>query len=545
MKKLLIWFGIILCTLILLLIVTGFVLRWYYNSFESEYPSGGVLSENEQKYDVLFYNINLNVHLNEQSISGNTIIKIKSLTDNLDLIELDLIDLYTIKSVIINNQKVKYSHQKYKLFITPAKIIKKREIVDINVAYSGQPPEAKYPPWLGGFTWAKDDSGYYWVSLSCQGEGAKIWFPCKDHPSDEPDSAAINITVPDGYYVASNGLLQTTSVPEKGFKTYHWLTRYPINNYLINFGVGKFKIVQGVYTADDGTKVPVVFYVLPQLEKGAREFVNQAIDVLKSYSKFFGEYPWENEKCGFLNAPFSGMEHQTLIAYGNRYRTTYVDSFSFDPLLVHELAHEWWGNKVTIFDWSDFWIHEGFSTYAEALYVLDKKGEKAYHDYILQTEDNILNNRPIISPPHSTSSEAYHSDIYSKGAAFLHTLRYVLGDSIFFPTLKEFATDSMYILHNEVDTEEFLDLVNKNSGKDLTALFHLYLNTTDLPVVHVDSIGQNTFNIYIPNIDFSTPMDVSYNDTTVRMLLGPDTLKVISSVLPVVDKQNWYLKREE
>lgn len=542
LKKFIKWFGIITASFLILLLLAGFVIGWYYNSFKSEYPSGGILSENEQNYDVIFYNINLLVDLDNEAISGNTTVKIKSLTNKLDIIELDLIDLYKVDSVTINNQNAKFRHVAHKLLITPSNPILKSDILDINVSYAGQPPEAKYPPWLGGFTWAEDDSGNAWVGLSCQGEGAKIWIPCKDHPTDEPDSVAVNITVPGEYFVASNGILRSVTKNGNGLETFHWITHYPINNYLINFGIGKFIEVKDTYIAEDSTRIPVVFYVLPQLLFGANHFVAEVKDALHSYSKYFGEFPWKNEKCGFLNTPFSGMEHQTLIAYGNDYRTTHVDSFTFDPLLVHELAHEWWGNEVTIHDWADFWIQEGITTYAEALYVLDKAGEQAYHDYMMKNNERILNNRPLISEPNSNSSDAYHSDIYNKGAAFMHTLRYVLGDSVFFPTLKEFATDSSYILQNKVDTEDFLDLVNKNSGNDLSELFHLYLNTTKLPQISIDSVAFDTYEICIPNINFKTPMDVSYNHIIQRMLLGPDTIQVKSSDWPVVDKNDWYLK---
>jgi aminopeptidase N len=544
MKKFFKWLAISVSVLVVLLLLAGFVTNWYYNNFESEYPSGGLLSENQHNYDVFFYNINLQVFLDEKAIKGYTVIKLRILENDIDHIELDLIDTYNIDSVIIKGQDIEYQHQLNKLLVYPAKPFFKSQVIDVKVSYKGKPPEAKYPPWLGGFTWSEDDSGYAWIGLSCQGEGAKIWFPCKDHPSDEPDSAAINITVPDEYFVAANGLLKKTTIPAGGLVTYHWLTLYPINNYLINFGIGKFLKVKDVYESTDGTNIPVVFYVLPQLEKGARPFVEEAINTTKSFEKYFGPYPWENEKIGFLNTPFSGMEHQTLIAYGNKYRETQIDGFTFDPLLVHELAHEWWGNKVTVHDWADFWIHEGFATYAEALWVLDNAGEDAYHHYMNRLKDRIVNYMPLILGTNLTSNESYQTDIYNKGAAFVHTLRYVLQDSLFFMTLKEFATDSVFVYKNLVDTENFIDLIEKNSGQDLTALFELYLKTNNYPDIKVDSVAQNTYAVSIPNIDFEIPMDVSYNNKTERIMLGPEKVIIISSEVPIIDEKDWYLKEE-
>jgi len=543
MKNIFKWAVYISSSVILLFLLSGFGIYLYYNGFKPEYSSGGLLSENQASFDVTYYDINLEVLLESEQIAGNTLIKLISVVDNLDLLEIDLINNYQVDSVLINNYpSKKFIHQRDKLWITLPNAVLKNEMVIINIFYSGSPPVAVRPPWQGGFTWDEDDDGNAWVSLSCQGEGAKIWFPCKDHPSDEPDSAAINITVPEKYFVAANGILKTKSTPREGYKTFHWFTQYPINNYLINFGVGVFEIVKGEYIAEKGLSVPVVYYVLPQKLDGANGLVDQTIDILTSYRKFFGEYPWVNEKCALMNTPFAGMEHQTLIAYGNDYQFSKINGFSYDELLLHELAHEWWGNKITVKDWSDFWIQEGIATYAECLYLLDKEGELAYHECMDISNRRIRNRKAIKSGNNIAAGDAYHSDIYSKGAAFMHSLRYVLGDSIFFSTLKEFATDSNYTYKNTVTTNDFLQLVNNNSGMDLTDLFDLYLSTTILPKIKIDSVATNTFEIAIPNIDFEIPMDVVFENKVERIYLGPEAIEIISRKWPQVDPLNWFLK---
>jgi aminopeptidase N len=513
-KKLLKWVLIIIGTLFT--IAASALLIIYFFFFKPDYESGGILSENQSYFDVTYYDINLEVQLGTKTISGNSIIKIIPNKDSLNSIELDLIDRYTIQNVFVNDTQAKtFLHENDKLWITPKSLLLKDSLIEINVFYSGEPPVAKTPPWRGGFTWTKDREGNAWLGLSCQGEGAKIWFPCKDHPSDEPDSAAINITVPEPYFVASNGLLKEKSNPRTGFTTFHWFTGYR-------------------------TVMPVVFYVLPEYEEGAQDLLIETLDMLISYRKFFGEYPWLKEKCALVTTPFKGMEHQTLIAYGNDYRYSQIGDFIYDDLLLHELAHEWWGNKVTVRDWSDFWIQEGFATYAEALYVLDRAGEEAYHENIRRNK--IRNWSPIKSEPNSTTHTAYQRDIYTKGAAFLHTLRYVLGDSIFFASLKEFATDSSYTYKNQVTKDDFLLLINKNSANDYSKLFDLYLLTTDLPQIKIDPISDNTFEVSIPNIDFELPMDIEYNDIIEQRFLGPAPIIIHSSYRPLVDEMDWYLK---
>ncbi|MCB0282934.1 MAG: M1 family metallopeptidase [Calditrichaeota bacterium] len=544
MKKILKWTGIIIGSILLLGILLLAGLYWYYGGFGSEYPSGGKLSSLEAQYNVSFYDINLEIDPQSKSIAGYTEIKITTCSD-LDTIEFDLIDNYSISKIMVNSIHTKYLHENHKLFIFPESKLPLNQIVDVSIHYSGEPPEAKRPPWQGGFNWSKDENGNPWVGVSCQGEGAKIWFPCKDHPSDEPDSAAINITVADTLFVAANGLLKNVTIPKNNYKTYHWFTGYPINNYLINFGIGKYEPVEKIYIAENGTHTPAVFYVLPQMRDGAEALLDQALDMLYVYRKYFGEYPWIKEKFGLLNTDYYGMEHQTLIAYGNKYKNFKLGEHQFDKLLLHEMGHEWWGNKVTAGNWSDFWIHEGICTYGEALYALDKYGEQAYHDYISYFRKRIFNFSPIAFNGDPTTDDAYNNDLYTKGACFIHTLRYVLGDSIFFKTLKQFATDSVYTFQNTVVTQDLINLVNRNAGNDYTKLFQLYLYTNDYPIVQIDSITANQFNISIPNIDFELPMDVSYADTTQRLLLGKNPISLQTPFRPQVDRQNWYLKEPD
>ncbi|MBD3289855.1 hypothetical protein GF337_13700, partial [candidate division KSB1 bacterium] len=296
MKKFLKWLLIILSVIIVSLLVLCASILIRHDRYNL-YPSGGRLSENQSRYDVLFYNLELEVIAEKQAIAGSVTVKIRSLTDSLDRIELDLIDNFDVAQISDQrDSSLAFEHDDDMISISPWSPLTVNEIIDLKIEYSGQPVEAIRPPWVGGFNWSKDSLGNDWIGVSCQTEGAKIWFPCKDHPSDEPDSAAINITVPEGYYCASNGVLRNVSTPREGFRTYHWFTGYPINNYNINISIGKYEIVEREYRTLDNRIMPVYYYVLPQARAGADELIDMAVDMLYTYREFYGEYPFTKEK---------------------------------------------------------------------------------------------------------------------------------------------------------------------------------------------------------------------------------------------------------
>ena len=541
MKTFLKWIGIILGSLILIVVLTGLFLYNKYIGFV-DYPSGGVLTENQSKYDVVFYDLDLSVNSSEKSISGWTIIKIKTLADGLEKIELDLYKDLVVSDVQMNEVQQKFRRDEDKLWIDLAGPLAAGSLIDLKIVYQGQPMEAKFPPWRGGFNWSKDVNGDDWIGVSCEGEGAKIWFPCKDHPSDEPDSVALHITIPDPYYCASNGLLRSITSAKPGFKTFHWATNYPINNYNVNISIAKYEAVERKYETDQGAMMPVIFYVLPQDRKKADELADMAVDMLKVYRKYFGEYPFSKEKFGLAETDYLGMEHQTLNAYGNKFAYDVIAGNKFDELMLHEMGHEWWGNKVTANDWADTWIHEGICTFGEALYHLDKTGEKGYHEYMQSIKKRIKNKKPIIIKRHATTSESYHQDVYSKGAYLLHSLRYMLGDSVFFKTIKEFATDPAYTYQNRVITDDFMELVKKNSAVDYTKFLHTFLYTNELPEIRLRKSGEQEYEIVIPNIDYELPVDIKTDLGETRVVLGSRPLKIRSGMIPVIDEKDWYLK---
>jgi len=541
-RKIIKWFLISIYSLIATLGMLLLIFAAVYHRY-GFYASGGQLSKNQAQYDVIYYQLNLEVNFDKKSIAGYTRVLLKPLAGGLNHIEMDLIDNYKVSRVLLDKENaVSYNHQNDKIFIELNGNPLSGSLLDLKIFYHGQPPIAIKPPWIGGFNWSKDSLGNDWVGLSCQGEGAKIWFPCKDHQSDKPDSASINITVPDDYFCASNGSLRKVTTLRKGFKTYQWFTQYPISNYNVNVSIGKYEQVENQYVTEQRKRMPVTYYVLPYHMDEADRLVNMAIDMLQTYRKFYGEYPFVKEKFGLVDTDYLGMEHQTINAYGNNFDFTTIDGFEFDNLMLHEMGHEWWGNKVTAKDLADMWIQEGICTYGEALYLQDKLGEPAYHEKMEKIRNIIKNKIPVIVKRNANSHESYHPDIYYKGAYLMHSLRYIMGDPTFFKTLKEFATSPKYTYSNLVNTDDFIELVVQRTNSDIGKFVEYFLYTIKLPEVFIEQVSDQHYQVSIPNIDFQLPMNVQTESESKTILLGETPVNIISASQPVVDEKNWYLK---
>ncbi len=504
--------------------------------------SGGKISDNQASFDVTSYDINLKILADEEKIDGVTRVEIRSLRDSLARIQLQLVRSLTIDKISYMDHLLTFERKKNNLWIRLPSPLIKGEKIELSIKYRGSPVKAIKPPWIGGFNWSKDDGGNHWIGVSCQGEGAKIWFPCKDHPSDKPDSIALNITVPESYYCAGNGLLRQVKQPEPGWLTYCWKSFYPINNYNITINIAKYEILQRHYFCIDGSTMPVYFYTLPGFKPQADSLLDMAVDMLYTYRKFYGEYPFAKEKFALAQTAYLGMEHQTINSYGNNFRKTEIKGVVYDQLMLHEMAHEWWGNKVTAKSWSDFWLHEGIGTYGEALYLLDKGGESAYHAFFDRIRSRIRNRKSIVGTKNATSMQAYHSDIYYKGAYLLHTLRFVAGDSTLMKTLYAFVNDSAFTYDNMASTEDF---INFFSDDNIADLLRFYLYTTELPIIQVKSINDTTFSVFTDNITFNMPVEINCSGGLITAILGAAPVRITSSTIPVIDPQNWYLKKIE
>lgn len=537
--------------LISLPVVTGQVNSTENNAAQKtdigKLSSGGKLKPVQANMDIRKYSLNLDVDIANKFIKGNTTVNLQ-LKNTADTILLDLIQHYNIETIKVDGKPVSFDHKDEKIYIKGNGFDKSNQFGAGNhsvfIAYSGNPPEAVRPPWLGGFTWAKDRSGNDWVSINIQKEGGRMYFPCKDHPSDEPNEGAeLNITVPRGLSVAGPGLLQKT-LTKKDKTSFFWKTNYTISNYCILFNIGKYKVVKDSYTTINGNIVPIEYYILEEDSAQAKRVIEAKKRDSKILEKYFGEYPWYKEKIGIAAVPNSGMEHQTMITFDNKFIFTTVGGQDYSANLFHEYAHEWWANKVTNKDWAHMWIQEGIGTYAEALAMYELGGQTEYDKIIASHKRGIRYRKPLVGGEELSEDETYAgNDIYTKGSFFMHSLRYVLGDDVFFKTLKQLATDEAYTYDNTVTTTDVEQLFSKAAGYSLKPFFDFHLRTTQLMEVSIKETGYQQYQIKPLNYFMDLPYEVTVNGKPSRMIIGKEGITVKSNSLPMVDAAGYYLKK--
>ncbi len=504
--------------------------------------SGGRLKPEQAIMDIRHYTVALTVNPSAKTIEGYTEIELQLLEPSNTLL-FDLWHGLTISKVWVNGKDQVFTH-------TPDDLVWIRLVsplaagrIKVKIAYGGTPAVAVRPPWTGGFQWDKDSRGNPWIAITCQGEGAKIFFPCKDHPSDEPNEGAdMIITVPEGLVVTAPGLLQKVTT-KWNQSTYYWKTRYTISNYCILFNIGKYKLVSRTYTTIAGNKVPMEYYVLEENESKAEKLLDLFEQSCHIQEKYFGEYPWVKERIGACETPHLGMEHQTNIAYGNKYRYEKLGNHDFDWLLHHEFGHEWWANKVTNRDWGHMWIQEGICSFGDALATRELAGEEAYLKRMQQTALNLQNKYPVVRGDEVDSDSAYQGDIYGKGAFFMHSLRYVLGDSLFFPALMKLATDPKYTYDNTVVTADVEALFGQAYGQSLQPLFRLFLYTTDKLEISIRQTAPEKYFIRLLNLDMKLPLELQTDEGTVRKIIDKKGIMVSSKTFIRVDPRVFYLKK--
>jgi len=504
--------------------------------------SGGKLNPLQAIMDIKHYSIELDVDIAKQSIAGFTEVSL-NISQKTDTLLLDLIHLYKVTKIEVNGMNSLFSQKDDKIYITSNLGFEIGNKI-VKIEYTGIPPVAIRPPWDGGFTWVKDVAGNDWMSINIQGEGGKMYFPCKDHPSDEPNEGVdMKITIPSNLVVAGPGLLISVKT-KKNKSTYHWKTNYTISNYCILFNIGKYKVAKDTYTTIEGNKVPIEYYVLEADTAQAKKVIELKKRDTQILEKYFGEYPWAKEKIGIAEVPNSGMEHQTMITFDNKFKYKTINGQQYSDNLFHEYAHEWWANKVTNKDWAHMWIQEGIATYAEALAMLELGGEVAYNAIIDGHRRGVKNRKAMVLGDEVTEEEVYSGgDIYGKGSFFMHSLRYLIGDEVFFPTLKSLATNPKYTYDNFVTTDDVEKLFSTSSGKNLKPFFDFYLRTIDVLDVNVKEIGFQKYQVKINNFFMPLPFDIIANDKINKFIIPAEGIIINSAYSPQVDPKGFYLKK--
>ncbi|MEO7509350.1 MAG: M1 family metallopeptidase, partial [Pyrinomonadaceae bacterium] len=411
--------------------------------------TGGPLSPEQASFDVKNYDVIASIDPANRSIAGSVTITAR-IVSPLEVFDLDLDTPFTVAevSLVETGNKVsplRFDRPEGKIRAYFPMMKQPGETVSVRVKYSGVPRVAPRPPWVGGFMWEKTADGSPWIAIACQNDGADLWIPIKDHPSDEADTVSLHITVPQPLVVATIGKLQKVSKNSNGTQTYDWLMTNPVNNYEIILNIAPYRTIEDKYKSVAGDTFLIVFYVLPQdFDKGAG-LVAQTKLFLKFYESYLGPYPFRSQKLGIAETPHLGMEHSTIIGYGNHFRN---NADGFDSLMLHEFGHEWWANLVTAADWKDFWLHEGFQSFMDELYVEKLKGQEVYLQRMAERFKHTRNMQPVAPREAKIAYQVYMAepdylkgdgDIYGKGACILHTLRHLIGEDAFFRALRRMA----------------------------------------------------------------------------------------------------------
>ena len=460
--------------------------------------------------DLLSYHLDIRVDPDKQTISGKNSIRFKMLQDG-TRIQLDLHPQLSIDKILLGATPLTYVRDSGAVFVDFPQTLRAGQEYTIDFYYSGHPlTTARF----GGFTFGKDPAGRPWIYTACEDIGASVWWPNKDQWRDEVENMQISVAIPNGLVDVSNGKFVGKTDLGDGYTRWDWLVQYPINNYDVSLNIGNY-----VHFSDQLGDLPLDFYVLPEdLEKAKKQFV-QAKGMLEAYQHYFGEYPFQKDGYKLIEAPYSGMEHQSAVTYGNHFTNGYLGrdwtgvgvSPKFDFIIIHESGHEWFGNSVSAADRSDMWIHEGWTTYLEVLYVEYTFGHADAQKYVNGYKSKVQNREPIIAERGIAATPP--QDMYFKGALFLNTLRNVINDDArWWALIHDFYQHFKY---QNIMTEDVVAYFNQQTGMYLTPLFDQYLRHTAIPTLELkfnEADGTVDYRWLADEPDFAMPIRVGKKD---------------------------------
>lgn len=495
-------------------------------------------------YDVLRYDLNILINPKEKTITGYNDITFRTV-ENTTVIQVDLFENMQVDSIIYQNKKLNYKREFNAVFINfSTLVLKEASAKTIRFYYSGKPTIARNAPWDGGFVFKQDSNGKDWIGVAVQGTGASLWYPVKDSQTDEPDNGAtIKVAVPNGLMNVSNGRFLGSVDLKNGYTRWDWEVKNPINTYDITVNVGDYVLLHENYKGLD-----LDYYVLRENEAKAKVHFEEVKPMMDCLQSKFGPYPFANDSYKLVETSYLGMEHQSAVAYGNKYLKGYLGSdlsgtgvgLSFDFIIIHETGHEWFGNSITSKDIADMWIHEGFTQYSEIVYVECQQGYEKAMIYANGLKKNVKNDRPIIGN-YGVNNEG-SGDMYPKGALLLNTLRHVINnDEKWWKMLWDYATN---FKHQIIDTPTVIAFFNKESGRNLTPIFNHYLQKTTIPKLELKVVnGKLAAKWSNVSDDFTMPVDLIYKNKSIRIQANStwnNTKVKVKNTIDVTPKTNQF-----
>ncbi len=448
----------------------------------------GSLSKARTWWDVQHYSILVEPDYAQKTISGKVDIQFKAIAAH-DTMQIDLQAPMQLNKAYLGDEPLHYFRDGNAYFIVLKQSIKTGTEATLALSFSGKVREAIRPPWDGGWIFSTDKKGNPWMSVACQGLGASVWYPCKDHQSDEPDRGALlRISVPDTLMAIGNGRLKGKQQYKKGWTVYDWEVKNPINNYNIIPYIGKYAHFNESYAGEKG-KLDCDYWVLEDELEKAKEQFKQVPLMLKAFEHWFGAYPFYEDGFKLVQSPHLGMEHQSAVAYGNGFQNGYRGrdlsgsgwGLKWDFIIVHESGHEWFGNNITSNDLADMWLHESFTNYSETLFTDFHFGTAAGNAYVQGTRALIRNDAPIIATYNVNDQGS--GDMYYKGGNLVHIIRQLFKSDEKFRTALRELNKTFY--HKTVNTKEVESFFSTKTGLNLSPVFDQYLRNTSIPTLEI------------------------------------------------------------
>lgn len=475
-------------------------------------------------YDVQYYHLDVKVDIDQKFISGSNLFKFQAV-ERFNKLQFDLFDNLSVDKVEYRGKDLPFSREYNAVFVEFPDFIEKGKIDSFKVYYSGHPIQATRAPWDGGFDWKKDSNGKPWVATACQGLGASVWWPNKDHQSDEANSMLISVAVPKGVMNVSNGRLVKTESLKDGYTKYHWRVENPINNYNVALNIGDYTHFKETYAGEKGP-LSLDYYVLKENASKIDHLKKNANETLKAFEHWFGPYPFYEDGYKLVETAHLGMEHQSAVAYGNKYQNGYLGNdgsrtgwgMKWDFIVIHESGHEWFGNNITAKDLGDMWIHESFTNYSEALFIDFFYGKEASQAYVNGNRRGIQNDLPI-QGPYNVNKEG-SGDMYNKGGVLHNMIRTMIDNDETWLKLLRGINNEFY--HKTVDYNDILNYMSKESGINLAKTFEQYVQRTSIPTLEVIQNSPGVFMVrWISEVKgFDMPVHIFDKDGK-RMLIKP------------------------